>query len=105
MIPFPDPRVQDWPLMATPGPILSIFLLYIVTVKLGPKFLEAQKPIDLSSVLVVYNFALVVLSAYMCYEVRFRCFNQIVCYAWRKMLLMYFTFELVMCKAVLRFYP
>ena len=66
---IPDPRVQDWPLMATPGPILTIFLLYIVTVKQGPKLVESQKPIELSLLLVVYNFGLVALSVYMCYEV------------------------------------
>ena len=55
--------------MQTPGPILTIILLYIVTVRQGPKLMESQKPVELSRVLVVYNFALVALSAYMFYEV------------------------------------
>ena len=66
---LPDQRVQDWPLMETPGPILTIILLYMITVHQGPKLMESQKPLDISSVLVVYNFALVGLSAYMFYEV------------------------------------
>ena len=60
--------------MATPGPILTIFFLYIVTVRQGPKLMESQKPVDISKILVVYNMGLVVLSAYMCYEVSLKIF-------------------------------
>ncbi|XP_053395945.1 elongation of very long chain fatty acids protein 4-like [Mercenaria mercenaria] len=63
-----DTRVQEWPLMATPGPVLTIFLMYLITIKQGPKLMEAQKAMDLKKCIVVYNLGLVALSAYMFYE-------------------------------------
>ncbi|KAJ8305414.1 hypothetical protein KUTeg_015959 [Tegillarca granosa] len=63
-----DPRVNDWLLMETPGPILAIFVLYLITVRQGPKLMEQQKPLQLNNVLIMYNIVLVGLSAYMFYE-------------------------------------
>ncbi|KAK3089790.1 hypothetical protein FSP39_006559 [Pinctada imbricata] len=51
--------------MESPVPIVTIFILYLVMVKQGPKMMEQQKPMQLSSGLVIYNLALVCLSAYM----------------------------------------
>ena len=65
-----DPRVADWPLMASPGPVVTIFLLYLATVRQGPRLIEGQKAVEISSLVVVYNAVLVIMSAYMCYEVR-----------------------------------
>ena len=69
--PISDPRVHDWLLMDSPVPILTIFVLYLVMVKQGPKMMEQQKAWPMSNALVVYNMALVVLSAYMFKEVCF----------------------------------
>lgn len=55
--------------MATPGPILTIFFMYLVTIKQGPKLMASQKAMELSSLIFLYNIGLVVLSAYMFYEV------------------------------------
>ncbi|XP_032221888.2 elongation of very long chain fatty acids protein 4 isoform X1 [Nematostella vectensis] len=63
-----DPRLHEWPLIATPWPCLSLMAMYLFIVKVGPKFMENRKAWDLRGVLVVYNFALVLLSAYMVYE-------------------------------------
>lgn len=65
-----DPRVQDWPLMATPGPIVTIFFMYLVTITQGPKLMASQKSMELSALIFIYNVGLVCLSAYMFYEVR-----------------------------------
>ncbi|KAJ8305412.1 hypothetical protein KUTeg_015957 [Tegillarca granosa] len=69
-----DPRVNDWLLMETPGPILAIFVLYLITVRQGPKLMEQQKPLQLNNVLIMYNIVLVGLSAYMFYEVKYLLF-------------------------------
>ena len=66
---FTDPRVNDWPMMASPIPTLTIFVLYLVMVRQGPKSMEKKKAINLSWALVIYNGFLVVLSVYMFYEV------------------------------------
>ncbi|XP_069126862.1 very long chain fatty acid elongase 4-like [Argopecten irradians] len=63
-----DPRVQSWPLMETPVPLLTLLVLYLVMVYQGPRAMAPHKPLPLTSVLVAYNLALVCLSAYMFYE-------------------------------------
>ncbi|KAL3868979.1 hypothetical protein ACJMK2_041724 [Sinanodonta woodiana] len=63
-----DPRVQNWPLMESPWPVLSILILYLITLRQGPKLMEQQKPFQMSEFLVLYNLGLVLMSAYMFYE-------------------------------------
>ena len=35
----------------------------------GPRLMAKREPFELKPILIVYNFAMVILSAYMCYEV------------------------------------
>ena len=67
---FADPRVQDWPLMAAPGPTYALVALYLLIVYLGPRLMRHRRALDLKAVIAPYNFALVFLNLYMCYEVR-----------------------------------
>uniref|UniRef100_A0A3P8VVJ0 Elongation of very long chain fatty acids protein n=1 Tax=Cynoglossus semilaevis TaxID=244447 RepID=A0A3P8VVJ0_CYNSE len=61
-----DSRTNDWLLMSSPFPQTFIIVAYIYFVtSLGPKIMENRKAFDLKSVLVVYNFIVVVLSLYM----------------------------------------
>ncbi|KAL9897728.1 ELOVL fatty acid elongase 7 isoform 1-T2 [Glossina fuscipes fuscipes] len=64
-----DPRTKDYPLMSSPFPTIAICLSYAYFVKvLGPKLMENRKPFQLRTVLVVYNFAQVLFSAWLFYE-------------------------------------
>ncbi|KAL4630094.1 elongation of very long chain fatty acids protein 7 [Arapaima gigas] len=64
-----DPRTSNWLLMSNPVPQTIIIASYIYFVwSLGPRLMENRKPFDLKQVLIVYNFSLVGLSLYMCYE-------------------------------------
>lgn len=65
-----DSRTKDWLLMSSPLPqtIIIVAYIYFVT-SLGPRIMENRKPLDLKGVLIVYNFGVVALSLYMCYEV------------------------------------
>ncbi|XP_039531810.1 elongation of very long chain fatty acids protein 7a [Pimephales promelas] len=64
-----DPRTKDWLLMPSPIPQTAIILFYIFFVtSLGPRIMENRKPFNLKPVLVIYNFSVVALSVYMCYE-------------------------------------
>ena len=74
-----DPKTKDWPLVATPWPTISLVAVYLFLVKIGPKIMEDRKPFDFKWVLVIYNFALVLLSAYMVYEVRISTENFCTC--------------------------
>ncbi|XP_054630049.1 elongation of very long chain fatty acids protein 7a isoform X1 [Dunckerocampus dactyliophorus] len=64
-----DSRTGNWLLMSSPVPQTVIITMYIYFVtSLGPRIMENRKAFDLKGVLVVYNFSVVVLSLYMCYE-------------------------------------
>ncbi|KAF3858523.1 hypothetical protein F7725_011724 [Dissostichus mawsoni] len=52
----------------SPVPISSIFLCYLLIIWLGPKLMKNRQPVNLKPILIVYNFAMVCLSAYMFYE-------------------------------------
>ena len=64
-----DPKTADWPLVATPWPTVAFLAAYLSIVKVGPKIMEKRRAYNLREVLIVYNFAIVLLSAYMMYEV------------------------------------
>lgn len=68
-----DSRTGNWLLMASPLPqtLIIVAYIYFVTV-LGPKIMENRKAFDMKGVLIVYNFSVVALSIYMCYEVSHR---------------------------------
>lgn len=66
----PDSRTENWFLMSSPLPQTLIIAAYIYFVtSLGPRIMENRKAFDLKGVLIVYNFGVVALSLYMCYEV------------------------------------
>lgn len=65
-----DSRTENWLLMSSPLPQTIIIAAYIYFVtSLGPRLMENRKAFDLKGVLIVYNFSVVALSLYMCYEV------------------------------------
>ncbi|XP_074544698.1 ELOVL fatty acid elongase 8a [Halichoeres trimaculatus] len=63
-----DKRTDVWPLVYSPMPVACIFLCYLFVIWVGPKLMAKRQPVNLRSVLIVYNFAMVCLSAYMFYE-------------------------------------
>ncbi|XP_072245782.1 ELOVL fatty acid elongase 8b [Leuresthes tenuis] len=63
-----DKRTDPWLLVYSPVPVAIIFLLYLCGVWVGPRLMKHREPVDLRAVLIVYNFAMVVLSAYMFHE-------------------------------------
>ncbi|TDG51454.1 hypothetical protein AWZ03_002249 [Drosophila navojoa] len=69
-----DPRTRDYPLMSSPFPTIAISLAYAYFVKvLGPKLMENRKPFELRKVLIVYNAAQVIFSAWLFYETAYGC--------------------------------
>lgn len=61
--------------MSSPLPQTIIIAAYIYFVtSLGPRIMENRKAFDLKGVLIVYNFSVVALSLYMCYEVSHRVY-------------------------------
>ncbi|MGH0182582.1 UNVERIFIED_CONTAM: hypothetical protein FKN15_023910 [Acipenser sinensis] len=66
-----DKRTDPWLLVYSPVPVSVIFLSYLFIVWYGSRFMKHREPVNLKAVLIVYNFSLVCLSAYMFYEVFF----------------------------------
>lgn len=65
-----DPRTNDWPLMKSPVPGVSIILLYLYFVNVaGPRFMKDRKPYQMKTTLIVYNFLQVLVSVYIFVEV------------------------------------
>uniref|UniRef100_A0A672HJ58 Elongation of very long chain fatty acids protein n=1 Tax=Salarias fasciatus TaxID=181472 RepID=A0A672HJ58_SALFA len=62
-------KTDDWLLVHSPVPISCIFFCYLIIIWVGPKLMAKREPVNLKPVLIVYNFAMVCLSAYMFYEV------------------------------------
>ncbi|CAN9503326.1 unnamed protein product [Ophioblennius macclurei] len=63
-----DKRTDNWLLVYSPVPISCIFFCYLIIIWVGPKLMATRQPVNLKPVLIVYNFAMVCLSAYMFYE-------------------------------------
>ncbi|XP_026201223.1 ELOVL fatty acid elongase 8b [Anabas testudineus] len=63
-----DKRTDPWLLVHSPVPVALIFLVYLAVVWAGPRLMKHRQPVDLKAVLIVYNFSMVGLSAYMFYE-------------------------------------
>jgi len=61
-----DPRVKDWLFMDSVWPTVYLTLTYLFLIcGLGPKIMEKRKPFVLKEFMIIYNFAMVVLSIYI----------------------------------------
>lgn len=66
---YSDKRVNDWFLMSSPLPTLTMCLSYAFIVKvLGPRLMRDRKPFQLRKTLIVYNFLQVIFSTWIFYE-------------------------------------
>ncbi|XP_044726841.1 elongation of very long chain fatty acids protein 4-like [Chrysoperla carnea] len=66
-----DPQIDQWPLMSSPIPVLSILGIYLLFVfKIGPKFMNKREPYNLRQFIILYNGFQVLNSALMCFYIR-----------------------------------
>ncbi|XP_065342488.1 very long chain fatty acid elongase 7 isoform X2 [Cloeon dipterum] len=64
-----DPRTNDWLLISSPLPGLTIIACYLIfCLKVGPKFMENRKPFQLKNTLIVYNALQVYASVWLFWE-------------------------------------
>ena len=64
-----DPRTADLFMMDSPLPSALICLGYLVVVYMGPTLMANRPAFKIREVLIIYNFAMVILSGYLFYEV------------------------------------
>lgn len=61
-----DSRVQNWTFMKGPVPTISICLSYVLFVKvIGPYIMKNRPPLNIRWLMIVYNFAMVIISTYI----------------------------------------
>ena len=64
-----DKRVDNWLLMSSPWPTISLSVAYwYCCIVLGPALMKDRKPLELKWTMQIYNFFSVVLSAYTFWE-------------------------------------
>nr|UJI64960.1 fatty acid elongase 2 [Clupeichthys perakensis] len=63
-----DPRVRGWLFLDSYLPTMSLTLLYLLFVLLGPIYMRNRPAYSLKNVLAVYNFSVTMLSLYMLVE-------------------------------------
>ena len=66
---YTDERLRERPFMDSPVLILTVFSLYLLMVKQGPKAMEIHKPLQLQGAMVFYNLSVMLLSVYITVEV------------------------------------
>lgn len=65
-----DKRTNDWPMIKSPLPGLTLIGLYLYFVNSwGPRFMKDRKPFQMQKTLIVYNFLQVLVSVYLFVEV------------------------------------
>ncbi|XP_015185233.1 PREDICTED: elongation of very long chain fatty acids protein AAEL008004-like [Polistes dominula] len=63
---FRDPTIDSWPLMSSPGPILSIVSIYLLfVIKIGPKLMENRPAFELKNFLIIYNASLIIFNIWL----------------------------------------
>eukprot|EP00729_Bicosta_minor_P005550 gene5550-19722_t len=63
-----DPRVAGWPLVSSPWPTVAISVGYLFTVRMGQAWMRDREAYDLTRVMQLYNICVIVLNAYIGYE-------------------------------------
>lgn len=63
-----DPRVKDKLFVANPVIPSLIIVAYLVFIYLGPRWMRHKRPLELKPLLVIYNFGMVLFSAYIVRE-------------------------------------
>ena len=65
-----DLRSDDFFGLSSPVPSIIICIAYVILVKwILPKYMENRKAYELRTIMMYYNFAMVILSGYICLEV------------------------------------
>lgn len=60
-----SPVIQPWPLMGSPAPLILIFTVYLwFVLNIGPRYMQTQKPMSLTTFTRIYNILQVIICTY-----------------------------------------
>lgn len=75
---YKDPRVENYPFLGSPWPVISVVILYLYFVmKWGPELMKNRDPYELKGLMNFYNFVQIVANIIIGTVVRFCCYDQI----------------------------
>lgn len=63
-----DPRIAKYPLMDSMYPQMILCLLYIIIIYSGMRFMKTRPPLEIRSLMVIYNFGMVALNGFIVLE-------------------------------------
>lgn len=64
-----DPRVEHWPLMASPLPTIGLVILYLLVCRFGPRWMSPRPPFSLRPLVFLYNMGCAALNLYIGAEI------------------------------------
>jgi hypothetical protein len=71
-----ESMVDTWFLMGDPTPVSCIVTCYLYFVlKMGPKLMASRQPFNVKPFIIVYNFAMVILSLHVATMVSLLCLS------------------------------
>ncbi|XP_041976168.1 elongation of very long chain fatty acids protein 7-like isoform X2 [Aricia agestis] len=60
--------VDSWFMMSSPKPILTVVVLYLVFLRVGPRLMKNRQPLRITKLISYYNAAQVVLASMICFK-------------------------------------
>ncbi|KAM3961963.1 very long chain fatty acid elongase 7 [Aphomia sociella] len=74
--------VDSWFMMSSPIPIMTVVILYLIVIRIGPKFMKNRPPLIMNKLLTYYNAAQVLLASVICTKTfNLEIFNDGILYA------------------------
>lgn len=61
--------VDSWFMMSSPFPILTVVVLYLLFIRIGPRIMKNRPPLGINKLISYYNAAQVVLATMICIKV------------------------------------
>lgn len=61
--------VDSWFMMSSPLPILTVVILYLLFIRIGPKIMKNRPPLRMNKLISYYNASQVVLASMICMKV------------------------------------
>ncbi|KAJ0180132.1 hypothetical protein K1T71_004723 [Dendrolimus kikuchii] len=61
--------VDSWFMMSSPSPILSVVVLYLILIRIGPRIMKNRPPLRMNRLISYYNAFQVLLAAMICFKV------------------------------------
>lgn len=66
-----EDKLKTWTTVYSPYPVLTVLLMYLAVVKLGPSIMKSRRPIELHNTMRIYNLFQVLSNLFFVLRVRY----------------------------------